>query len=382
MPSETAPAEVPFIRPSFPGPEEVAEDITDIVQSNWYANFGEREGAFAAALAEYLGQGLHAATFANGTLALVAAVQSIMDRGDGSRFLLMPSFTFVAVAQAAIWNGYRPWFVDIDPTTLQASTDSALGVLENARDRVAGVLLPNAFGVGNPRIDDWERLAAEWELPVVIDSAAGFGSRYADGHHLGGHGSCEIFSFHATKPFAIGEGGALVSRDPSVVSEARDFQNFGFDDSRQSRLLGLNAKLTEIGAAIGLRQLAGFDARLASRRAVFDRYRTELGGLGIGFQANAETSSLCFATICCPSAEDAGAVSGALRNDRIGTRNYYNPPVHRQSYFRSAATPSKSTELSVTESVCSRVVSLPIHDHMETEHVDRVVTAVHKAMTR
>lgn len=382
MPSETEPAEVPFIRPSFPRPEEMAQDAAEIARSNYFSNFGERERKFAAALGEYLGQDLRAATFANGSLALMAAVQLTLGRGDGSRFLLMPSFTFVAVAQAAIWNGYRPWFVDIDTGTLQASTDSAIRVLETDRDRVAGVLLPNVFGVGNPVIDDWERLAADWDLPIVIDSAAGFGSRYADGELLGGRGSCEVFSFHATKPFAIGEGGALVSRDRTLIADAEQWQNFGFDHSRQSVRLGLNAKLSELSAAIGVRQLAGFEARLASRRAAFERYRTALGSLGVDFPLNADRSSLCFATMCCPTAADAEAVFHRLIHHRIAARRYYNPPVHRQSYFQSDPAAWESTDLPATESVCSRVVSLPIHDHMDTETLDRVVAAVGEAMGR
>ncbi len=128
----------------------------------------------------------------------------------------MPSFTFVAVAQAALWAGYRPWFIDIDADTWQPSAPSARAVLECSRDRVAGILLANVFGVGNPQVGAWEDLAAQWDLPIVIDSAAGFGSAYADGERLGGRGACEIFSFHATKPFAIGEGGALVSSRPTA----------------------------------------------------------------------------------------------------------------------------------------------------------------------
>ena len=205
------PSEIPFIRPSFPGPAELVEDLGEIVHANWYTNFGPKERQFARALGEYLGHDLHVATLANGTLALIAALHVTVGRGTRDRYLLMPSFTFVAVAQAALWAGYRPWFIDIDPDTWQPSAPSARAVLECSRDRVAGILLVNVFGVGNPNVGAWEDLAAECDLPIVLDSAAGFGSAYADGERVGGRGACEIFSFHATKPFAVGEGGALVS---------------------------------------------------------------------------------------------------------------------------------------------------------------------------
>lgn len=200
------PAEIPFIRPSFPVPAELAEDFEAIVLANWYTNFGPKEREFARALGDYLGRDLLVATLANGTVALIAALEVSLGPGMRDRYLLMPSFTFVAVAQAAQWTGYRPWFIDIDPETWQPSIASARAVLEASRQQVAGILLPNVFGVGNPDIEAWEKLAAEWELPLVIDSAAGFGSAYSDGTRVGGRGTCEIFSFHATKPFAVGEG--------------------------------------------------------------------------------------------------------------------------------------------------------------------------------
>lgn len=371
------PAEIPFIRPSFPVPAELAEDFEAIVQANWYTNFGPKEREFARALGEYLGTGLHVATLANGTLALIAALQVTLGPGVRDRYLLMPSFTFVAVAQAAQWTGYRPWFIDIDSDTWQPSVASASAVLERSRDEVAGILLPNVFGVGNPDIDVWEKLAAEWELPVVIDSAAGFGSVYADGRHVGGRGACEIFSFHATKPFAVGEGGALVSRDAQLVERAHRFQNFGFEASRDCTQLGMNGKLQEISAAIGLRQLVGLDRRLASRRKVFDCYRAELARVGLQFQPNAEASSLCFASACCVSADHKAAVLASLSEHEIQARDYYNPPLHLQQYF-AADTELRSAELSATEDMCSRVVSLPVHDDMAPDDVARVVAAVQK----
>jgi dTDP-4-amino-4,6-dideoxygalactose transaminase len=369
------PAEVPFVRPSFPKPAELAADFEEIVGANWYTNFGPKERQFAAALGNYLGRNLHVATFASGTLALVAALCATVGPGTRERYLLMPSFTFVAVAQAALWAGYRPWFIDIDAQTWQPSVVSARAVVESDRERIAGILLANVFGVGNPHVGVWEELAAEWDLPIVVDSAAGFGSAYADGRRVGGRGECEIFSFHATKLLAIGEGGALVSGHRRLVERAQEFQNFGFA-GRQSTQLGINAKMPEISAAIGLRQLAGLNDRLASRRKVFDRYRAELSRVGLRFQPNADASSLCFASACCASADHKTAVLASLCQDAIRARDYYNPPLHLQHYFVANPELVRSAELTVTRDICSRIVSLPVHDHMAQEDVARVIAAV------
>jgi dTDP-4-amino-4,6-dideoxygalactose transaminase len=370
------PSEIPFIRPSFPAPGELAEDFGKIVDANWYTNFGPKEREFARALGEYLGADLHVATLANGTLALIAALQVTVGPGTLDRYLLMPSFTFIAVAQAALWAGYRPWFIDIDPDSWQPSVASARAVLECSRNRVAGILLTNAFGVGNPHIGAWEDLAAEWDLPIVLDSAAGFGSAYADGQRVGGRGACEIFSFHATKPFAIGEGGALVSREPRLIERARQFQNFGFVRSRECTQLGMNGKLQEISAAIGLRQLVGLDRRLASRRNVFECYRAKLTCVGLQFQPNAEASSLCFASACCESADQKAAVVASLRKHAVQARDYYNPPQHLHPYFLANPEVIASADLPVTADICSRIVSLPVHDDMASEDVARIVAAV------
>lgn len=370
------PSEIPFIRPHFPEPVDLAEDFGEIVHANWYTNFGPKEREFAGAVGDYLGPGVHVATVASGTLALIAALHTTFGRGTRERYLLMPSFTFIAVAQAALWAGYRPWFIDIDPETWQPCVFSARVALECSRDRVAGILLANVFGVGNPQVGAWENLAAEWDLPIVIDSAAGFGSTYADGERVGRRGTCEIFSFHATKPFAVGEGGALVSRDPRLVQRVREFQNFGFAESREGMQLGINAKLQEINAAIGMRQLVGFDHRLASRRNVFRCYRARLTCTGLRFQPNAVASSLCFAGASCMSADHKAQVMASLRRHSVHARDYYNPPQHLHPYFLRNSHLAESADLHVTEDICSRIISLPVHDNMAPGDIARVIAAV------
>ena len=118
----------------------------------------------------------------------------------------------------------------------------------------------------------------------------------------------------------MGEGGALASRDPWLARQAYNFQNFGFAESRGSTQVGMNGKLQEINAAIGLRQLVGLDRRLASRREVFEHYRIKLTGAGLRFQPNAEASALCFGSACSTSADRRAAVLASLREHAIQAR--------------------------------------------------------------
>lgn len=369
-------SEIPFIRPSFPAPAELALDFGEIVEANWYTNFGPKERRFSRALGDYLGSDVHVATFANGTLALIAAIRASIGTGGRDKYLLMPSFTFVAAAEAALWAGYRPWFIDIDHDTWQPSLSAARAALQSSRNDIAGIQLANIFGVGNLAIADWEQLAAEWGLPLVIDSAAGFGSEYATDARVGTRGHCEIFSFHATKPFAIGEGGALISRNPEIIEQANDFANFGFSKGRECVQLGMNAKMQELNAAIGLRQLVSFDQRLASRRAVFECYRAQLLGTELEFQPNAESSSLCFASVRCTSAEQKSSIMNSLFASQVQARDYYNPPQHLHPLFEANRELSRNTDLSTTLDLCSSIVSLPVHDHMDPGDLARVINAV------
>jgi len=368
---------IPFIHPSFPEAAELAEDIKDIVQANWYTNFGPKEHEFARALGEYLGPNLHVSHHGERH---PGAHRSIRRHDRHRRTGPLPADAVIHLHRRGPGRPSGLGTVrGLSTSTLTPGSRafaSARAVLERSRDRVVGVLLTNAFGVGNPEVGAWEDLAAEWELPIVLDSAAGFGSMYAEGERVGGRGTCEIFSLHATKPFAGRRGWRAGISRPRLVEKAYQFQNFGLDGSRQCTQIGMNGKLPELSAAIGLRQLVGLDRRLASRRNVFDCYRANLEGVGMRFQTNARASSLQCGSACCRSADHKAAVLASLREHAVQARDYYNPPLHLQPYFVSNPELSVSAGLHVTEDVCSRIVSLPIHDYMAAEDVDRIVAGV------
>jgi len=356
---------LPFIRPVFPSADLISVDIQEIVDANWYTNFGPKERAFSSEIAARFGADYHAVTFNNATIALMAALHVTLGRGDGTRFVVVPSFTFAAGPQAIEWAGYRPFFVDIDPVTLQPALGGLSEALASRPGQIAGVLLCNTFGMGNPDIDAWEALAREAGIPVVVDSAAGFGSEYPGGRMVGTGGHCEVFSFHATKPFAIGEGGAVVTRDGDFAARLKEFTNFGFHASEGAVALGLNGKLQEISAAIGLRQLRAFDEVKRARQSVAARYR-ELLDERISVPPALETSSVCFATVLMPDNVTRDRARARLIEAGVEARSYYSPPVHRQPHFTTA---TRSADLHVTEDVVDRVISVPVYSDMADEEI-------------
>lgn len=361
------PFDIPFIRPRFPASDLIGADFDAIVESNWYTNFGPREREFSTAIAAYIGEGYHAVTFANATIALMALIPAAFGRGDGTRFVIVPSFTFAAGPEAIEWAGYKPLFIDIDPVSLQPDLADAQAAIE-AND-VAGILLCNTFGIGNPAVHEWEQLAASTGIPMVADSAAGFGSAYPDGRRVGSATTAEVFSFHATKPFAIGEGGAILTRDSELAASLTSFQNFGFREGRGAFSLGLNGKLQEINAAIGLRQLVGFDETIRGRQRVLAAYRSGFAALPVRFPTAIEQSSVCFASVLFDDKQQRDAALERLRNAGVEARTYYAPAVHTHPYFASAR---RSGPLRVTDEVIDTVLSLPVYDMSEAE----VVTVV------
>lgn len=366
-------SKVSFIKPDFPTSDEMLEDYAEIVASNWYTNFGPFERKLCREVAEYIGQDVAVTTVANATLGLDIAVRALLTKHDGeANEVIMPSFTFAAGPEVLLSSGYTPVFIDIEESNWQPSLAQAKTYLAQNEHKVRGILLCNIFGVGNGEIQAWEELAAQYSLPLIIDSAAGFGSLYEDGSPIGARGDCEVFSMHATKPFSVGEGGLIVSRDAELIKTCRSLQNFGFVDY-EIKFIGTNAKLQEINCAIGCRQLTKLDNHLASRREVLQKFKDLFAGQGFSYQANDDNSTVPFLSVVIDTEERAIAVKAALRDENIEARSYY-APLHLQTHLQPLTVNAES--LATTEAIASRILSLPVHDDMSSSLIERVATTV------
>jgi dTDP-4-amino-4,6-dideoxygalactose transaminase len=353
---------VPFIKPSFPGVGEIAEDYANIIKSNWFTNFGPYEKEFSKQAASFLGEGVFAST-----LGLFIAIKILFKSDAKRRKVLVPSFTFAAGPEMLILSGFIPVFIDIGKDSWQPDWEQAEKYIENNKDSVAGILLCNIFGVGNQSVQKWESLATSNNLPLIIDSAAGFGSMYNDTQNVGVRGDCEIFSLHATKPFAVGEGGFIVSKDEKFIDEVRSFENFGFNKEKKIGVIGINAKLQEFNAAIGLRQLKGFHSRLAKRRISLKRYKAQLALTKPVFQDNDHNSTVPFVSVLMETKDLASIVLNELNKSGIEARKYYEP-LHNQILILKESEIAQN--LINTEDVYSRILSLPLHDSMSNEDID------------
>lgn len=364
---------VPFIKPLFPSSEVIADDYRQIVESNWFTNFGPFEREFSERASEYIGGEGFVSTVSNATLGLLIAIKILLKNPRGH--VLIPSFTFSAGPEMIIMSGFKPVFIDIQPDTWQPDIIQAESYIKSNHGQMSGIILCNIFGVGNKSIEKWEELSLKYNLPLIIDSAAGFGSSYTDNERVGLRGNCEVFSLHATKPFAVGEGGLISSRSKDFIERVKQFQNFGFDNNKKINSIGINAKMQEFNAAIGLRQLQDFDARLKSRTVSLERYRRNLEPLGFVFQDNDNLSTIPFVSVVVQNKELSDLILTELNKSSVEVRKYYEP-LHYQQVLMSESVLAGS--LSVTEDVYSRILSLPLHDDMDKASIDMITNIMRR----
>lgn len=361
---------IPFIRPSFPSSAEISEDFSAIVASNWYTNFGPYERRFRDEVSSYVGGDVHVVTIANATLGIELAVFSLLGLpSDDKKEVLVQSFTFAAGPEVLVRCGFKPVFIDVKHDTWQPDFEQARAYIKDNKEKVAGVLLCNTFGVGNQDIEAWETLAKEYKLPLIIDTAAGFGSQYFQGEYVGLRGDCEIFSLHATKPFCVGEGGLILTRSAALAKKLRQLENFGFNDDHEIASLGTNAKLQELNCAIGLRQLRGLKDKLAARQRSLTQLQAELGN-SFSFQSNDHLSSVPFASVLMPTTKARDAAIERLKGRGVEAKMYYRP-LHEQTVLMSHC--EQAGTLAVTEDIASRVISLPLYETMNDTDLSLII---------
>jgi dTDP-4-amino-4,6-dideoxygalactose transaminase len=362
-----------FQTPTVPAQAEIDRYFERSREAGWYSNFGPCVHALEQRLSDELLSGMPVVSASNATVALMVAMRAVFGGADPDRNgVLVPSFTFVGSLSAITWAGFRPVFVDIDPDDWQTSGESlgdALSARRPGSRAIAGALLTTTFG--SPLVDDRraavEALLVEAGVPVVVDSAAGLGSCPPSALP----GSATVYSLHATKPFAIGEGGVVATADPALARRVRELTNFGFDDAHGlGSAIGINAKLPEILAATGLAVLDRYADTLAGRRARARGLVERLLAVGLTPQRGSSESTFQFVPVLCPTGGDRDRLLAAADAAGVQVRTYFDPPMHRVPAFGSDEV---AGSLAVTEDVSSRIVALPMSNDQTTADADLLV---------
>lgn len=375
QPRSGQPAQPTFIPLAKPNPPRLSEHVRELMEieaSNTFSNFGPVNERFERDLQRRVfGKG-HCLTVCNATTGLMVAIRQVtahIPLGT-KRYALMPSFTFAATAHAALWNGLTPLLCDIDPKTWLPSPTAEEDLLDRYGDQIS-VIIPYATFGNNLDLDRYRHLSNLFEVPIVVDAAASLGSANAQGKAFG----CDfewpvVFSMHATKSFATGEGGVIYCADEGRLEQMRAMCSFGFETPRTATLPGLNGKLTEVAALTALLQLDRLSEVAEHRHALHKLYRRYLPDWTYQ-QTCGQRQSFAFESILLPSILEPhrSEVINRLREAGVGASTNFSPHLAQHPYFAKIAV---SGMLPVTEDVARRILTLPMFDTMTETDVQYV----------
>ena len=366
-----------YLRPELPPLDDVARYYALSEEAHFYSNGGPCHQRLASRLAAYVGS-IGCVPVANCTLGLMAALREVCGTPAANRrnLIAVPSFTFTATACAIRWAGFEPLFVDVEADSWQLDPQRLRLALARYGGLVAGVMGCSTFGTAAPVAvrAGWREACADAGVPLLVDSAAGFGARDEAGRLLGSQGDTEIFSFHATKPFAIGEGGAILTSDPDAAERISRIINFGLDpDSQTTSVAGLNAKMSELQAATGLATLDRFDQTLAARRDTVRRLQAQLAPYPLTYQAGSSGSTWQAFQVMVPDETVRRRAVALAKTLRIEVRTYFDPPLHRHPAFARAPV---AGDLAVTEQLAQRSLSLPMANRLGSRPTARLTELI------
>ena len=357
-----------IVRPTFPSLDLAISRFSDCLASGMVTNNSRWVVEFEKRLTDWLG--VPALAFSSGQAALMTMLRAADVEGGE---VVVPSFTFSATPHAVVWAGATPVFADMrDDMTFGIDPDDAERKIGERTKAILGVC-PYGIACDYAAL---EELGRRRGVPVLVDSAAAFGTRVG-GRLAGGFCDAQIFSFHATKAFNTMEGGALCSSDPDILERAKAVRNFGQSDG-DCAFAGLNGKMTEICALIGIEQLTVFEAAVSVRRRAAARIAAGLRPIR-GIEAPLDPPGQKPVWLYLPVMIDTelfGAgrdeVAEMLEAENLRVRKYYSPACHELAVYRGSA------NLPVAERTARGVIALPIYNDMTDTECDGIVEAFHR----
>jgi dTDP-4-amino-4,6-dideoxygalactose transaminase len=354
-------------RPPLPDREEVYRKIDEIWDSQWLTNLGQQHQDFEKELEKFLGVP-NISIFCNGTLALQLACQALRLSGE----VITTPFTFAATPHVLYWNRITPVFSDIDPHTFNLDPNRIERMIS---PNTTAILPVHVFGYPCDIIRIQE-IADRYGLRVIYDAAHSFGVEINE-EKIGNFGDISMFSFHATKIFHTIEGGALTYRDKALNERLAFAKNFGFKDEENIVVPGINAKMNELQAAIGLLMLKVVSKEMEKRKKLTLVYRERLKSIpGINFKDDLPNVKHNYYNFVVTIDED---VFGICRDDlcenlkkyNIFTRKYFYPLCSQFQCYKHY--PSSSPKnLPVAESISKNVLSLPLYGDLRVDEIHKI----------
>lgn len=345
----------------FPPLEAYQEQLQRIWNNQWLTNRGELVLDLEEKLRSYL-EVNHILVTNNGTVPIQIALKLLGNRGE----IITTPFSYVATSAAIVWEHCTPVFVDIHPEYLtidETKIESAI------TDKTTAILATHVFG--NPcHIEAIEAIAKKYQLKVIYDAAHAFGVIHK-GTSIFEYGDVSTCSFHATKLFHTGEGGALFAKDPKLQHQLFYSHNFGHDGPLAFHGLGINGKISELQAAMGLAVLPHMETILAERKRVVDFYNQNLDVTKVQtlkIRENTQWNYSYYPIILKDEATLLG-VQKALNDEGIFPRRYFYPSLNTINYM-------ERTTMPISESIASRILCLPLYVELQQNELQQIVSVL------
>lgn len=356
--------------PSLPPLDEFLPYLEKIWENKRLTNSGPFHEEFESKLAEYLNVD-HLSLFANGTLALVTALQTLRITGE----VITTPYTFPATVHSLLWNNIKPVFADINPLHFDLNPRK----IEEAITPQTTAILP-VHVYGHPcNIDAIQEIADNYGLKVIYDAAHTFGVRYG-GQSLCSFGDLSILSFHATKVFNTFEGGAIICQDLKTKKRIDYLKNFGFVNETTVVAPGINGKMNEFQAALGVLQLHHIEQDISKRKTIDRMYRialSEIKGILCPPLPETITHNYSYFPILVDSSYPLkrDELYEKLQSHNIFVRRYFYPLISDLPMYRGLQSANKNN-LPIAHEVSNKILCLPIFPALEQTTVKQIIQII------
>lgn len=341
--------------------------LKKIWASSWITNNGEFVQKLEKKLEKYL-EVKHVVLVTNGTLALQLIFKALNLKGE----IITTPFTFAATTNAIIWEGLTPVFADIDPQTY--NIDPKI-VEEKITKKTDAILAVHVYG--NPcDVEALQRVANKNGLKLIYDAAHAFGVKYKNKSVLN-FGDASILSFHATKIFSTAEGGAIIVKDDKLYEKLKLLRNFGIQSEDETVLAGINAKMNELQAALGLCNLKEIDKKIKKSQKLYEGYITLLRDHPqLKFQKIISSKhNYCYLPVCFKDQKTRDLIYEKLIKNNIKPRKYFYPLTSDFAYVRKIC---GEVMLKNASEITRRVLCLPIYPSLPYEAIDKISRIINK----
>lgn len=353
--------------PEMPELSEYVKGLEEIWKTKHLTNNGRYSNELECGISEYLGIG-KIALYSNGTIPLIAALRMLEVKGE----VITTPFSFVATSSALALCGLKPVYVDIDPNSYNISVER---IERNITENTSAILATHCYGYPCD-VERIEAIANKYNLKVIYDAAHAFGVRHKNKSILE-YGDVSTLSFHATKVFSSVEGGALYSKDQSLIDYAKKYRNFGITSETDVDIVGENSKMSEFHALFGLLQLKDNARQILKRKEIYSLYCKELEeNPSVKILSPHEGHNYSYVPI-------RMIVGGEALRDRLVDklnragyypRKYFYPLIPKFSPYKKYQIGIGG--IGVAETVSSEILCLPIYPSLELDEVNNIIQII------